>query len=167
MRSLYALAVAASALMFAISLVLYFAAIRIDHRTTFIQIAPTTCVTLIARGLDCRIAFYNDPITGPFQGSVISIVGGKELKTTAFGDTLGMYYRNFQWVDRRISTLTVSLLYGLVGFGILPAFCLLRRWRHTQSKDHRTSQWKRSPLSSVQACVGSPARPLLSRSLPE
>lgn len=125
MKSLYALALAASTLMLAVTLVLWFVAFRIDHRKTFVRLGPATYVTLLARGLDCRIAVFNDPTAGLYQGSIISFVDGEEPKTTAFGDTGGIYYRNFQWPDREMSTLTVSLLYGLIVFGILPASYLL------------------------------------------
>lgn len=113
--------------MLALTIILYLVAFQIDHRKTFVQLGPATYVTLLAHGLDCRITVFNDLTAGPYQGSIISIVGGKEPKTTGFGDAWGIYYRNFQWPDREMSTLTVSLLYGDIGFGIIPASRLLSR----------------------------------------
>lgn len=127
MRSLYVFALTACTLTLVLTIVLYLVAFRIDHRKTFVQLGPSTYVTLLAHGLDCRIAVFNDPASGPYRGSIISFDGGKEPKTTGFGDTWGIYYRNFQWPDREMSTLTVSLLYGVIGFGILPASRLLLR----------------------------------------
>lgn len=120
MRTLYRISATASTLMLFVTIALYGIAFRVDPRVNFIKIGPSNYLTLVARGLDCRLAFFNDQNAGPYQGSIVSVDGGPEMTTTAFGDSFGIYYRKFEWTDRSLFTLTVSLLYAIVGFAILP-----------------------------------------------
>jgi len=113
--------------MLVLTLSLYCVDLTKDHRVNFIQFGPRICLTLVSRGLDCRIVFFDDPSLGPYQGSIVSLGDGQETKTTAFGDTWGIYYRKFQRTDGTWSTLSVSLLYALIGSAILPASDILRR----------------------------------------
>jgi hypothetical protein len=127
MRTLYRIASTVSTLMLFVTVALHGVAFKIDPRVNFIKIGPSNYVTLVARGFDCRLAFFNDPNAGPYQGSIVSISGGSEVTTTAFGDSFGIYYRRFEWTDRSLFTLSVSLLYAIAGFAILPICYFGRR----------------------------------------
>jgi len=85
---------------------------------------------------DGRIDFFSDK-HGPYHGSVISLSSGQESAFPAFaerrgfGDTIGIYYRYFRWADSGIVlwTLSVSLLYPMIVFLILPIAWAWKRWR--------------------------------------
>lgn len=84
---------------------------------------------------DVRFVFYND-IEGPYTGSIIQLDGQPPLdRHFGFGDgaglPIGIYYRYFRYAGLPTSatwTLSFSVWYPIVAFGILPVIAL-RRWR--------------------------------------
>lgn len=82
-------------------------------------------------GLDSRIVFFNDAGYGPCRGSIIGLVGSDgnvyppRIREVYIGDTWGVYYRYFQWIDGTLWTLMVSLWYPIVFFAMLPVSRLL------------------------------------------
>jgi hypothetical protein len=84
-----------------------------------------------------RASFFNMKDYGPYHGSVISLSSGEETAYSAFaerrgfGDTLGIYYRYFRWADSGIIlwTLSVTLLYPMIVFSLLPLTWAWKRWR--------------------------------------
>ncbi len=88
---------------------------------------------------DSRIAFFNDGIFGPYNGSLVSLsIDGIELppvpRRRGFGDSWGVYYRHFQWPDSTLWTLTVNLWYPFVAFAIMP---VVWSWNLVRKRDQR------------------------------
>ena len=79
-----------------------------------------------ARGLDSRIVFFSDAEYGPYHASIIGLADadGNDypplILEESFGDSLGIYYRSFQWSDSTLWTLMVTLWYPIVLFAIMP-----------------------------------------------
>ncbi|MEN6449977.1 MAG: hypothetical protein ABFC96_05770 [Thermoguttaceae bacterium] len=85
-----------------------------------------------------RIVLFNSEY-GPYHGSSIALADGAgnarlAVETTAFGETLGIYYRHFRWLDSGnvLWTAAISLAYPFMGFAVLPALWGWFRWRHAQ-----------------------------------
>jgi len=82
-----------------------------------------------------RLSFFNDKDYGPYRGSIIAIVSEEWpmerifSKHQAFGETLGIYYRYFRWADSGavLWTLSISLIYPLILFSLLPAIWIVLR----------------------------------------
>src|SRR5271157_3829938 len=84
-----------------------------------------------------RVSFFNVKDYGPYHGSLISLSSAQGpafpafAERRGFGDTLGVYYRYFRWADSGIVlwTLSVTLLYPMVVFAMLPTIWAWKRWR--------------------------------------
>src|SRR5208283_3468380 len=84
-----------------------------------------------------RVSFFNVKDYGPYHGSVIALTSDEWpierifSERRYFGDTLGVYYRYFRWADSGIVlwTLSVTLLYPMVVFLMLPLTWAWKRWR--------------------------------------
>jgi hypothetical protein len=84
---------------------------------------------------DGRLDFFSDE-HGPYHGSIIAITSRERpmerifSKQRAFGDICGIYYRYFCWADSGavLWTLSVSLIYPMIVFAVLPTISL-RSWR--------------------------------------
>jgi len=118
---------ALSAILLAMVVVAFVAGYSFTAWDYSILIGDATNVGLWSRGLDSRLALFNDKEYGPYCGSIIGIVGpdGKTYPPLRheeyFGDSWGVYYRYFQWYDGyELWTLMISLWYPLVLFGIMP-----------------------------------------------
>lgn len=85
---------------------------------------------------DGRVSFFNDKEYGPYRGSIIALTSPEWpierifSERRGFGDTAGIYYRYFRWADSGavLWTLSVSLVYPLVVFTLLPAIWGWKRW---------------------------------------
>ena len=84
-----------------------------------------------------RVSFFNVKNYGPYHGSIISLSSSKDSADgvfavrRGFGDACGIYYRYFRWAESGdvLWTLSVSLVYPLILFAVLPTVWTLRRWR--------------------------------------
>jgi hypothetical protein len=111
----------------------------------YLQVAPRRFVTIDVWPHATRIFYFNDPMYGPYTGSIISISppGGPpptDLKATYFGDIAGLYYRDFRWADgRRLWTLAVSVFCPMFGGEAAAlAFAVLAKRRDIAARDERT-----------------------------
>ena len=82
-----------------------------------------------------RLDLFNSEY--PYHGSIIAITSLERpierifSERRAFGDTVGIYYRYFCWADSGavLWTLSVSLLYPLIVFAVLPTIWGWKWWR--------------------------------------
>jgi hypothetical protein len=89
------------------------------------------------RGLDSRLVVFNNTSYGPYRGSIIKINGKAYpplVRENAFGDSLGIYYRYFEWSKGKLWTLMVSLWYPLVAFAIIQALQIVRHMRNRAAR---------------------------------
>jgi hypothetical protein len=96
------------------------------------------CITLISFGEQFhiaingfwsgRLALFNDP-DGPYQGSIIGL-GGEQIDTIGFGDTLGIYYRHFRWPSGAVLwTLQLSIWHPVASTVLVAGFPWILRSR--------------------------------------
>jgi hypothetical protein len=144
MRNLvFSLLVLCSTIVFIATIIAWSVAWRVSPRQEFVSVSSDCHFSIDARsfagndGLEARLEIYNDASYGPYSGSIIAVTfPGKPMldpKEIAFGDTAGIYYRNFHWKNgARLWTLSLSLIYPLIASLILPAIRLFRRRRKTR-----------------------------------
>ncbi|HUO07315.1 MAG TPA: hypothetical protein VM008_03215 [Phycisphaerae bacterium] len=83
---------------------------------------------------DARLHVFNDR-RGPYNGGIVALAGSypgdpKTPTGVGVGDAAGVYFRYICWPDGHILwTLSVSLVYPLTVFAILPLLWLNRRSR--------------------------------------
>jgi hypothetical protein len=71
---------------------------------------------------------FNDP-DGPYQGSIIGL-GGEQIDTIGFGDTLGIYYRHFRWPSGAVLwTLQLSIWHPVASTVLVAGFPWILRSR--------------------------------------
>jgi hypothetical protein len=77
-----------------------------------------------------RVEFFNIKEYGPYHGSIIAL-DGIPIEQRGFGNAYGVYYRHFRWVDSGavLWTLSVTLVYSMVAFVVLPIIWAGKRWR--------------------------------------
>ena len=117
-----------------------------NHRQHLVSLTEDCHVT-VARG---RIVFFNNVEYGPYHGSIIQLSDDKgiahpRIDKNGFGDTWGIYYRHFRWLDSGdvIWTVMISLAYPLVVFAVLPVTWGWCRW-------HRMHRLRRELSPRVQ-----------------
>lgn len=76
---------------------------------------------------DVSLVVFNDAEYGPYRGSIIGFSDNeghsfpKFDREIYYGDTWGVYYRYFRWLDQSVLwTLMVSLWYFIIVFSMLP-----------------------------------------------
>lgn len=120
-----------SAVLFAVVLVLSVVSLNVDPSHQRLSFGQEFHVSVVAYRSHPRIVFFNDP-EGPYGGSITHLAGNPPPydRRVAFGETAGIYYRYFHWKGGGESwTLSVSMAYPAVVFGILPGAWLFRRAR--------------------------------------
>jgi hypothetical protein len=138
-RALGILTVVSTALL-VVAILLLLAGYALRPRFHYVSISDSLHVGLEARGFDSRSVFFNDA-TGPYRGSIIGLLDSDGNlvdpleREWRFGDAWGVYYRYFQWPDRTLWTLSVSLWYPIVLFAMLPALRLLLYTRRSRAED--------------------------------
>lgn len=117
----------------AVSGVLFMCSMALNPWDHFLSLNDSFHVGLQNRSFDARIMFFNNAEYGPYRGSLIGVqdASGKLypplVRQYAFGNSWGIYYRDFQWSDSRLWTFTFSLWYPLIVFAIAPLVVLSRR----------------------------------------
>lgn len=140
-RSILRIATVISAASLAATLVLAIASYGLDPQRDRVSFGDDFHIAVRTVACDVRLTFFNDAEYGPYVGSIIDLSGGRttgppEALKHYFGDTAGIYYRDFQWPDdsvlwpnRRLWTLALSLWYPAILFAILPVWWWVRRGR--------------------------------------
>jgi hypothetical protein len=120
-----------STVMLAVVVLLFLAGYVISPGHHYLSFSHDLHISVWNCGPDARLVFFNDADYGPYRGSIIGLVDADGnvhpplVRERAFGDSWGIYYRDFQWSDSRLWTLMVTLWYPIVLFAILPAVRLL------------------------------------------
>src|SRR5262245_33740077 len=111
-RRVFAVAAVVSAILLAVTVILWIVALSVSpgERNYDIALGKEFYVGF-CRG---RIALYNDGEYGPYQGSILGLGPPQWERELWFGNRWGIYYRYFRWPDQTVLwTLTVSFLYPL------------------------------------------------------
>jgi hypothetical protein len=132
-RRMLKIAPQVSAVLCAVTVMIWVAGFWLDPRSHRISLGPHFHVSARTTGLDGEICFFSDEDLGPY-GDVIINVSGPNGKTYPllqseheFGRYCGIYYHYARWFNGNVLwTLQISLWYPFVVFGMLPAFWVIR-----------------------------------------
>jgi hypothetical protein len=104
------------------------ACVRLDPRANALHITKRCHVGLTHWREGPRIVLFNDAQSGPYTGSIISMVGDPRPPTcTGFGDTAGIYIRIIRWPNGgSLWTVAVTLWYPVALAGIWPGIRFVR-----------------------------------------
>ena len=122
----FKIATVVSAVMLAVSILLFLVGYVFNPWDYHVSFSDDSYVGVWSRGLDSRLVIFNDAEYGPYLGSIIGLVGADGNiyppieREEAYGDSLGVYYRAFQWADSTFWTLMVTLWYPVALFAIMP-----------------------------------------------
>ena len=119
-RTLNVITVASAALL-AVSILLFVGGWLFRPSDYHVSFGDSLHVGVTSVGwIDSRIAFFDNAKYGPCRGSLIGIVGEGGVivppleHSVVFGDSFGIYYRDYEWPDSNLWTLKVSLWYPIV-----------------------------------------------------
>ncbi len=142
----FKIATAFSTVMLAISVLLFFVGYIVSPWDYHLSFSDDCHIGVWARGLDSRLVCFNDATHGPYRGSISGLVDADGNiyppleREESFGDSWGIYYRQFQGSDSTLWTLMVTLWYPIALFAIMPVVNLVcstvRRRMSTQENVH-------------------------------
>lgn len=117
----------ASVVCLVLSVSIFAASFILNPKSQYLSLGKSLHVSAESRGLDSRVVIFNDSEFGPYHGSTLGIEEDTFPQKKGFGDTWGVYYRQFEWPDSTLWTLTVSVWYPIVIFAIIAATFFARR----------------------------------------
>jgi hypothetical protein len=118
-----------SAALLGLTLFLAAVSIRLDPRPYHISVGNHFHLSV----QDGCLLIFNDANYGPYNGSIIDVSSAEEkepagaiLEKNGFGDSVILYYRYYRTDQWTLWTLSVSLLYPMALFAMLPVIWSIR-----------------------------------------
>lgn len=126
----FRIATVTSTVLFIGSVVLFLAGFILNPWDHYLSFNDESHVGVLGMGFESKLVFFNDTEYGPYRGSIIGLVDEDMVEDTngpslrdyalAFAQSVGVYYRYFEFPDDKLWTLMVNLWYPIVIFSILP-----------------------------------------------